>query len=209
MAQEQKISNGVRKSDIIAAFIIGEAVSLILLGLSKNIEELKAISFLWVLTLILPVLSIIGILIAQVLAKKIPVIFQIAKFFLVGVLNTFIDLGILNLLMGIFLIFAGWQYSVFKALSFSIAVINSYFWNKFWTFQKKETAASGKEFGKFYLITAIGILINVSIASFIVSVIGPQFGISKILWANIGAISAVVCVATWNFLGYKLIVFKK
>ena len=152
--------------------------------------------------------SLLGIVAADLISKKIPVIFQIAKFFLIGVFNTFVDLGILNFLMWAFAITAGWGFSFFKAISFSIAAVNSYFWNRIWTF-KAESKASGKEFLKFYIVTGIGFFLNVSIASLIVNVVGPQFGMAMKTWANIGAIIAVVCVAAWNFLGYKFIVFKK
>jgi putative flippase GtrA len=49
----------------------------------------------------------------------------------------------------------------------------------------------------------------VAIASFIVNVIGPQFGISSLIWANIGKIGGIIGAFIWNFLGYKFIVFKK
>ena len=117
-------------------------------------------------------------------------------------------MGILNFLMWAFAITAGWGFSFFKAISFSIAAVNSYFWNRIWTF-KAESKASGKEFLKFYIVTGIGFFLNVGIASLIVNVVGPQFGMAMKTWANIGAIIAVVCVAAWNFLGYKFIVFKK
>ena len=157
----------------------------------------------------MPILSVLGIFIASFLAKKIPVLLQFAKFVLVGALNTFIDLGVLNLLMFIFSISAGWLYSLIKAVSFTCSVIHSYFWNKFWTYEQKETGVKGKEFGKFFLVAGTGFFLNVSIASFVVNILGPQFGLSAEIWANVGAIIATICVFMWNFLGYKFIVFKK
>jgi len=198
----------LKKSDILAAFVAGEIIALIVLAISKNIEELQKIPYIWSLCLILPLLSILGIYIAFLLSKKIKVIFQIAKFLLIGILNTFVDLGILNLLIWIFAIATGWLYSLFKAISFSISVVNSYFWNKSWTF-KKVGKPETKEFVQFCTIAGIGFFLNVGIASLIVNIIGPQFGLSQKIWANIGAIIATIVVCTWNFLGYKFIVFKK
>lgn len=206
----------MKKADIISPLIIGEAVALIFLGILKygSLEfppSIDDIIVKWAkfLPILLPILAFFGIFIASFLAKKVLALFQLAKFILTGILNTFIDLGILTFLMGIFGFFSGWPYIVFKALSFTCAVVNSYFWNKFWTYEKKETKGAGKEFGKFYLITGIGFLLNVSIASFIVNIVGPQFGLTAEVWAYIGAILAIICVFMWNFLGYKFLVFKK
>ncbi len=205
----------MKKANIIYPFIIGEAVALIFLGVLKYAPEYLPempsfiIRIVWYFPIVLPLLSIFGVFVASLLTKKIPALFQLAKFVLVGALNTFVDFGILILLLTIFGVAAGLLYSISKAFSFSCSVVNSYFWNKFWTFEKKGTKRAGREFGKFYLIAGIGFFLNVSIASFVVSIIGPQFGLSAEIWALAGAFIAVLCVFLWNFLGYKFIVFKK
>jgi putative flippase GtrA len=133
---------------------------------------------------------------------------QFMKFILVGFLNTVVDFGILNLLMVIFRVYAGWPFSLFKTISFSCAVTNSYFLNKFWTFQKEDKAKI-QEFSRFLVISIIALLTNVSLASLLVNKIGPQFNISPILWANLSAIAAVGITTLINFFGYKYLVFKK
>lgn len=137
------------------------------------------------------------------------IIRQAAKFVTVGILNTFIDLGVLNLLIWMSGMASGWTYSAFKGISFTAAVINSYFLNKFWTFRKRDTAEAKKEFTQFFTVAVFGFGINVGIASLVVNIIGPQFGITETLWANVGAVIATLVGMTWNFLGYKFIVFKK
>ena len=200
----------MKKQDFLASFIIGEASALIFLGISRSLE-LPPIVFRFArfFPIILPLLSILGIYISQVLFKKIPAIFQAAKSFLVGILNTFIDLGVLNLLMGISGITSGWLYSVFVSFSFACSTVNSYFWNKFWAFEKKETKVGAKEFVQFCLVAGGGLLIHITISSFVVNIIGVQFGVTEQIWANIGKIVAVFFGFLWNFLGYKFIVFKK
>jgi len=205
----------MKKIDIICSFIIGEVIAVTFLGILKCSPKylpdmpLLVTKLAWYFPVIFPVLSILGVFIAFFLVQKVPTLFQLAKFVLVGALNTFIDLGILILLLTIFGISAGLLYSISKALSFSCSIVNSYVWNKYWTFGKKETKVNGKEFGKFFLIAGIGFFLNVSIASFIVNVIGPQFGLSAEIWAMAGAFTAIICVFMWNFLGYKRLVFKK
>ena len=201
-----------KKSDIIASLIIAEADALLLLFILKTIEvKLPPIldPFLRFLPLILPFLALVYILVGSFFKEKFSAVFQLFKFTLTGSLNTFIDFAVLNLLMNAFLITSGWYFSFFKIISFSCAAVNSYFWNKFWTFKKKETKVGTKEFSQFYLITGISLLLNVGIASTIVNVIGAQFGLSETLWANVGAFIGILGAFIWNFLGYKFIVFKK
>lgn len=197
----------IEKTDAIISFIIGFFIGLFFLIILKNIGI--DIPYLWSLMIIFPPLALLGMFIASWLGKRFLVFLQVGRFLLVGVLNTLIDLGILNILIWISGIAMGAWYSVFKGISFVIATINSYFWNKHWTFKKREESFSSKEFSKFLIMTAIGLFINVSIASFVVNVIGPQFDISKEMWATIGAFLATLLAWVWNFFSSKFIVFKK
>ena len=128
---------------------------------------------------------------------------QFAKFFLIGAMNTLIDLGILNLLILVSGISSGLWYSVFKGISFLVATTNSYFWNKLWTF-----GSDKNKFHQFLVISVIGFFINVGTASFLVNLIGPQAGLTVKVWANVGALTGSVIGLMRNFLGYKFIVFK-
>ncbi len=195
-----------KKSDLLVAFIISEIDAWLIILISRNIEFSH--SLIIFSPLILPVLALLGISIVSCLKEKILAIYQLGKFVLVGTLNTFIDLGILNLLILISGIASGWYYSIFKGASFIIATCNSYLWNKFWSFEKK-TKMAGKEFLQFFIISIIGLLINVGVASLVVNVVGTQFGLTTKIWANFGAIIGVLVAFTWNFLGYKFIVFRK
>jgi len=56
---------------------------------------------------------------------------RFGKFLIVGVLNTLIDFGLMNLFTAVF----GWSLVLSQALSFTIAVINSYFLNRKWIYQ--------------------------------------------------------------------------
>jgi len=140
--------------------------------------------------------------------EKYPFLFQFSKFFIVGIINTSIDFAVLNLLIGITDKTSGVYYSVFKSISFIVAVTNSYFMNKYWTFSSHEGAKAG-EFAKFITVNLIGWGINVGTASYVVNVLGAPAGISPVVWANIGAVSAVAITLFWNFFGMKFFVFKK
>lgn len=139
---------------------------------------------------------------------KIKTLFQFIKFGIVGVLNTAVDLAILNLLIFATDIATGWQFSVFKGISFAAAVTNSYFWNKFWTFKDRDKIGPG-EVSQFAAISVGGFLVNVGVASFVVNFVPPMGGASEIMWANVGAVFAIAFSLLWNFIGYKFVVFKK
>lgn len=151
----------------------------------------------------------LALFVGNTLFKKFKALLQLVKFLEVGVLNTLIDFAVLNLLLWQTGILKGNVYLVFIGTAFTIAAVNSYIWNKYWTFEKKETGVATKEFGKFYLITVVSLLIREVVAHVIVNVIGSQFGLTEVIWANIGSGLGILIAFTWNFLGYKLIVFKK
>ena len=203
----------MKKSDILAVLIIGEASAWLALAIFKNIRF--SVPFWWALPIFLPILALAGLWVAYFMGKRFLIIFQAAKFVLVGFLNTLVDLGALNLLILFSGIASGMFYSIFKGISFTIAVINSYFWNKFWTFkkpggtEKTELGKSGKELLQFLMVSAVGFGINVGVASFVVGSIGPQLSFGDKIWANVAAIIATLCAMVWNFFGYKFIVFRK
>ncbi|MEX0869825.1 MAG: GtrA family protein [Candidatus Spechtbacterales bacterium] len=211
-----------RRSDIISALVIGEAIAWLLYVMVKVnapelpipadvAEGLAAFSTALIMAFAFPLLSLAGMYAAYFVGKKIKSIYEAAKFALVGALNTFVDLGVLNLLILLTSITAGSTFSVFKGLSFIIAVLNSYVWNKFWTFKSKKKSPEEirKEFIQFFFVSVIGFFVNVATASFVVNMIGPQFGMAAEPWANIGALAGTFTVFIWNFIGYKFWVFKR
>lgn len=196
-----------KKSDLIIAAMIGFINGVVFYGISR-VLEIK-IPYLWLLPLVFPPLGALAMFVVSLIGKRFFAILQLARFLLVGTLNTFIDLGVLNALIWISGIATGPFFPLFKSISFLIATSNSYLWNKHWTFSKREEIFAQKEYSQFLIVTGIGYLLNVGISSFIVIIIGPQFGIEEKIWANVGTITAIFIAWTWNFTGAKFIVFKK
>jgi putative flippase GtrA len=217
----------MRKSDVIAVLILGEIAAWLILSVAKGFlkpEFYDKIHNLLIigLPIVFPILCLIFIYISFLIAKRIVVIRQVAKFILVGGLNTLVDWGVLALLIFVFrnsfsigsndvllnifsvtIVF----YSLFKGISFILATINSYIWNKFWTFRRKTKEKLGKEFLQFIVISVIGFLINVGVASIVFRFISPFAGLGIDQWAIICAAIATAVSMIWNFLGYKFIVF--
>lgn len=141
---------------------------------------------------------------------------QFAKFFLVGVMNTGVDLVILNIEMILTGVATGVGYSIQKAVSFLGAVTFSYFINKHWTFKDNTKGDEGKKMSQFFAVSFVGMLINVGTASLVITYL--QTPITNILglpvldpkiWGTFGALCGTAVGLFWNFIGYKLWVFKK
>jgi len=198
----------MKKIDVILAIITGEVAAWVFYGILKT-AKIDLGFLLWAPFILFPIITLFCLWITYLIGKKFSFIFQMAKFVLVGVLATIVDLGTFNALILIFGIASGFYASVFKGITFIVATSSKYFLDKFWAFEKMEKTAMGKEFSQFFIVTLIGFVANVGIFSFINNTLGPQFGIETKLWANIGALFAAVATAAWNFLAYKFIVFKK
>jgi len=133
---------------------------------------------------------------------------QFAKFVIVGIINTAIDFGILNLLIYLSGISAGIYFILFKSVSFAAANINSYILNRTFVFNSEERGLA-REYGQFLMVSLVAIIINVGAASLVVNLITPQFGLGPKIWANVGAAAGTAAGLLWNFLGYKFVVFKR
>lgn len=142
------------------------------------------------------------------MAKSKPFL-QFGKFFIVGLVNTGLDFGILNLLMWMTKTYEGGNIAIFNTISFSVAVLNSYLLNKYWTFEDKNASKVPMQFAKFFAVAAIGWGLNTLILVSITTYVSPVFGLSRALWANFAKAAATAVVLAWNFVGYKFLVFKK
>lgn len=205
----------MKRIDIISPIVLGLIISAFIISLlhitgsGVIVDSGNPIFLMFVIVLFVPLMLLLWVYITFHLGKRRNIFFQFGKFIPIGVSNTAIDFGMLNLLILSTGVDKGLLFSAFKGISFLLAVTNSYLWNKYWTFESGEKGDLGKQFLKFIIVAGIGFVINVAIASFIVNFIKPFWGVSPILWANIGAIASMFIVILWNFAGYKYLVFKK
>ncbi len=129
-------------------------------------------------------------------------VFEFLRFGFVGFLNTVLDASVLNLLLLTTkrqeLVF----YSLFKAISFTFAVVFSYFMNKSFVFKKDGS------FKTFVFVSIVGALLNVGLATSGNKICGNFLGQHLfILCANLGFLLGAGATFVWNFLGYKYFVF--
>ena len=216
-------TTGIRitQRDYKFAIAAGLLIGLLLLPVLKTASPALYAKFYIVIIPLFLLATPVGLRIAFIIGQKIAVIYQIAKFGVIGVGNVLVDLGVLSLITILSnsyfqietkdaVLGAITFYSLFKAASFIVANINSYFWNKYWTFDQGEKKQTKSEFLQFFAVSVVGFLINVFVASVVfnmiigslVSMTGGQLGL-------IGAAAGSIAGLVWNFLGYKLWVFKK
>ena len=148
--------------------------------------------------------------------NMIPSLFlEFVRFVIIGVLNTVVDLISLNIMAGLLSIYDGIGFSVIKSCSFLVAVICSYFLNKWWTFNDNSKEKQVRKMCHFLMISMTGMVINVVAATIVVMLLKepvnnllPAAFLSEQVWINIGALSGSAAGLLWNFSGYKLFVFK-
>ncbi len=149
-----------------------------------------------------------ALFIASLLGKFVSaVLYQFAKFAAVGVLNTFVNVGVFNILTFLYgATPSGVVFSVIKGLSFIGATTNSFFWNKYWTFSAPGSSRE-KEATKFYIVAVGGFIIDNIVSTLVFKSGGTN---PSNFWTNIvSPMSGVAGAFLWDFLGYKFLVFKK
>lgn len=120
---------------------------------------------------------------------------KLIKFGITGVFNTVIDLALSTLFMNIFL----WNPNISKAISYSAGVVNSYIFNKTWTFKSKEKFFSAESI-KFIVLNVIGLLCSQMFIYLFIHIMHIDKNLSNLL--------ATCFTLGINFLGSRLWVFQ-
>lgn len=161
---------------------------------------------------------------------------QVGKFAIVGILNTLIDVAVLNALVQFgfrkVIFFVGQEFLFANIISVAVAMVNSFILNKQWTFR-----AEGNVYVqviKFLVITIIGMFVvhQIVFNLFYVDleegrIVGMFSGVSLFIAQiihflrlnflmsdafvvlNFSKAVAIVVSLAWNFVGYKFFVFAK
>ena len=95
-----------------------------------------------------------------------------------------------------------WPISVVAA---SIAILNSFFWNRRWTFRAMDREERSRQFGRFLVISLIGLALNATFTT-VFKVVLPGDPTWSLRFA---IILAAAITAIWNFTGQRLYAFKK
>ncbi len=159
---------------------------------------------------------------------------RFAKFLVVGVTGFVVDFGVFNLLIravglpdvqAIGILIKGATQA--QAVSFTLAAINNFFWNRYWTYPDSRSKPILRQFGMFFLLSVIGLAIRTPIFSLMSSPAktivdslpyGPFEGLLNFAVNTVhltaeqlgynGALAiAVLVVLFWNFFANRFITY--
>ena len=95
-------------------------------------------------------------------------------------------------------------FPVAATCSASLAILNSFYWNRRWTFSIRGSEERASHLKKFIVVSVIGLVLNVIVGYFFIHVL-PGTPKSR---AQMATVFAAVVVAAWNFTGQRLWAFK-
>lgn len=163
----------------------------------------------WLLSWVLPVISLTVLWLAFLIGRKLLFVFQGAKHLLVGAAATVVDLKIFEFLVWIFSLSFVVSPIFSKGVSFLFSTTIKYWGNKHWAFEHFEKENRLKEISQFFVVTIVGLALDVSAFFYFSNILGAQFNVPSALWTKLSVIFSAIVAALWNFLGYKFLVFKK
>ncbi|MEK7583174.1 MAG: GtrA family protein [Patescibacteria group bacterium] len=201
------------KRDISLAIVTGLTAGLIAWAVLAYLQKSLPLGFgpAW-LVLVIPTLWLAGVQLGYFLGRWLPFFDQFGKYAAIGFTNFAVDAGVFNLLISLTQVTAGPGYAAQKTASFVIAVTHSYGWNRWWAF-RRDTDARGKasakrEFLKFLAVNILALIVNVGVATIVVSVLHRPDTVTPEVWANVGSIIGSAAALIFSFIGLRLIVFK-
>ena len=125
------------------------------------------------------------------------------KFAFVGVTGTVVDFGLMNLLRLAFDIPLIWA----QAISFTVAVVNNFLWNRFWTYPESRSKAAHQQLIQFVLINVVGIVVRTPLITWLDRVILELLDRSAldlplenfVISQNLALALSVGVIMLWNF----------
>lgn len=130
---------------------------------------------------------------------------QVLRFGVVGCFNTALDVLILDSLFWLFPTRNSGLLLVENAIAYSVGALNSFFFNKYWTFRCAGPARR-REVARFALTTLAGMAVNSLLLWVMSSLLHPVF-LSAVLWANVSKLFAIGGTVSISYLGMRLWVF--
>lgn len=209
---------GFSRKDFYRSLVAGGAVAVLSIPILKNVGLLGffvnhdlaykvTMIFFWAVFLAL-VTALIIYAVYKTTFSKWPVIFEVSKYGVIGLLNTFLSAAIFNLLIIITGTGKGLMVDVFVTIAFAVTTSHSFLWNRIWTFNAKGSGNHKKEYAAFFAITGFVSLVNVFLMHVLVNTIGSPEFLDENVWTNLSFVMLIPVSFLGNFFGYKFFVFK-
>lgn len=124
------------------------------------------------------------------------------KFATVGAIGTVVDFAVYNLLNIVFHIAP----VISQAISFSVAVVNNFLWNRHWTYPESRAKAAHHQMAQFGLVNVVGLLIRTPIIGYLENPLGAlservgfQSATANVMGHNLALVIAIGIVMLWNY----------
>lgn len=122
---------------------------------------------------------------------------RIGKFLTVGVGNTILTIVVFNLLVA-----RGSSAAFANFVGYSIGIVNSFFWNRRWTFADRPVESERAAFVRFAVVIGLSLLLTTAVVAalerFAVNALAP-LGVSRLLAVNLVEGLAVLVGLVWNY----------
>lgn len=134
------------------------------------------------------------------------------KFALVGISGTFVDFGIFNLLL-----FYKFSSNFAYTISFIVAVLNNFYWNRNWTYPESKIHPIKAQLIKFSSVSVAGFLIRTNLykiieqpsIKFAEGILNKGFLFSaEVVGKNISLALVIIVVLFWNYFANRLLTYK-
>jgi len=125
------------------------------------------------------------------------------KFSFVGVTGTIVDFGFMNLLSLVFKVSLVWA----QGISFALAVLNNFLWNRYWTYPESKSKAIPKQLVQFVIINIIGIMIRTPLVpwldrqlfDFLLNINLDLPLRNNVISQNLALAIAILIITFWNY----------
>jgi putative flippase GtrA len=125
---------------------------------------------------------------------------QAARFIIVGLINTAVDLVAFYLLG----LIPGMPDIAAKGISYVLGICNSFVWNKYWTFSARGSERGKREFAVFFAVNIPPLVVNVVVFT----LLGMWIDAGT-FWVRMAkAFAAAVVSVAWNFFGSRYLAFR-
>src|SRR5512132_3175153 len=124
---------------------------------------------------------------------------ELAKFGIVGAVNTVLDFGLANLLyLGL-----GWPSLAAKSASVAVAATSSYFMNRHGTFRQRARAGPRPASTLFFPLSGVGLWVSDAC----ILIVERGFGKTGALWFTLAQVAGLALGMVFRFTTYKRWVF--
>lgn len=197
----------ITKKDYLIGALVGVLTGVFAIPTLFNIGLRQPVVFA-LLPFLIAALWAFGVWLGGFLSKWLPFFAQFGKYATVGFFNTAIDFGVLNVLSILSGVTAGFVIGGVNVPGFSLAVFNSYLWNKSWVFKSGQKGNFFHNLPLFILVNLIGLLLNSGLIILLTTYNSGFRGLAPGTWLNIAKVIATAISFLWNFIGFKFIVFR-